>query len=300
LRISRCRFENLLLAGVALIGSVPSGPAAAHETPRARLAELSHALSENPGDASLYLLRGEEYRLSGHVAEASADYASAEALGADPQSLALCRAALALDRTDPALALDILAAPDDGAASPQRFRLQGRAYRDMGRFQAAAASFGKALAAAPHPRPGDYRDLAFARRDGGDPEGALAALDAGIRALGPVASLVSPAVDLEIAQGRPGAALDRLDALAASPANLARRGDILALDGQPLAAQAAYTDALERLDALPPARRHTPASTTLAARLHAALSGASREAAGDESGQAGTLKHADARRREAP
>jgi hypothetical protein len=84
-------------------------------------------------------------------------------------------------------------------------------------------------------------------------------------------------MDLELALGRPEAALARLEALAPSPANLARRGDILVRCGRPLAAQAAYTEALDRLAALPAARRRAPAAAALCARLHAALSSPAAE-----------------------
>lgn len=203
--------------------------------------------------------------------EAAADYATAASLGADRESVSVCRAALLLDRGHPEAALDTLAAIHRAAWVPA-LRLCARAHTDLARPAQAAACFRQVIDASKHPRPEDYLDLATAHEDAGDPAAALRALDSGIAALGPVPSLVYPAVDLETAQGRPDAALERLDALDDSPTTLARRGDVLAGAGRTLAAQAAYTEALDRLDALPPSRRHTPALTALAARLGEALS----------------------------
>lgn len=263
---SRCAGWCLLLTVAAT--AVPAG---AHEASGVRIAELSRQISQDPSQAELYLLRGEEYRHAGEFDAAGADYGTALALGADPVSVAICRGALALDTGHPETALEVLCRVDR-AAPPELHRLRGRAYRACGRDEAAASAFREALALTVSPRPGDYLDLADALRGAGNPEAALEALDAGIAALGPVASLVGPAMDLELARGRPEAALVRLEGLTPSPANLARRGDILVLCGRPLAAQAAYTEALDRLDALPDTRRRTPAATALSARLHAALS----------------------------
>jgi tetratricopeptide (TPR) repeat protein len=262
----------LLLSAVA----IPAAPAGAHEASGVRIAELSHQIAHDPAQADLYLLRGETYRHAGEFDAAGADYGTALALGADPVSVAICRGALALDTGHAEAALDILDRVGH-PTPPQVHRLRGRAYRARGQDGAAAEAFREALALTRPPRPGDYLDLADALVDAGDPQGALEALDAGIAALGPVASLVGPAMDLELAAGHPEAALGRLEVLAPSPANLARRGDILILCGRPLAAQAAYTEALERLATLPAPRRRTPAAAALSARLHAALSSPAAE-----------------------
>lgn len=266
------RILILLACGLLLA----AGPALAHDAPSTRIDQCTRLLLDHPDDAGLHLQRGELHRLAGHWAAGEADYGAALALGADLAQVAVCRAALALDRGDPEsalAALRLVPTPDSAA-----LLIQARALRRLGAPTEAAAVMAQAVATSPRPRPEDYLELAAVIMDQGEayaPQ-ALAVLDAGVQRLGPVVPLILAAADLEARRGQNAAALVRLEAaplaLRDSPAWLARRGELLLAAGSALEAQAAFTDALDKLDALTPERRAAPLNAALALQLHAHLS----------------------------
>ena len=177
------------------------GIAIAHEDPPAQISNLTHLLVEHPKNSDLYLQRGELYRLGGKWLAAEADYTTARALGADSSRVALCLAALELNRGNPKGALAFLNQVVEVGTSTLFIR--GRALRQLGRLHEAVTVLEQAVAASPRPRPEDYLELSEAIREQGDPFilRALDILDAGSRRLGPIATLILAAAELEVRRG---------------------------------------------------------------------------------------------------
>ena len=100
-----------------------------------------------------------------------------------------------------------------------------------GEFALAAASFGSAIECAGQPSPLLYNNQTSAVEKAGKPAEALATLDAGIETIGPLVSLVTPAVEMDLAANRFDAARAREDSLLANlprkDAWLVRRAEIL-------------------------------------------------------------------------
>lgn len=277
----------MILAIALIVCSLVLGPgaASAHENPPARIAACTARLAATPDDAKLYLERGQLYRLETDWPAASADYRAALALGADSTRVAMGLAALELDRDRPAAALAALRAVS-GRASGAGF-LEGRALHRLGRHAEAATVLTQALATTPRPRPENYLELAVVVGAQGNTHlpRALAVLDAGMRRLGPLVTLILAATDLELRRGQPEAALARLRTAPAclreSPGWLTRRGEILLQTGATWEAQALFTDALSRLEALPATRRNAPDNLDLSARLRAYLNAPLSPATGE-------------------
>jgi tetratricopeptide (TPR) repeat protein len=266
----------VLLAGWWLIAPAAVSAHAGIEELRRRSSE---EVSRHPSDPEVRLRHARVLQLAAEWDAALAELDVAERRGADPQEVGATRAAILLDagRSQAALLeLDRLLARYGGAAG-LRFE-RGRALRALGRSGEAAAEFGSAVATMAEPQP----EHIMAQRDAlvaaGRRAEAVAALDAGMRRVGRVVSLQLAAVDLEVELGRYDAARDRLDELLArgpaNPAWVARRGDILALAGQPTAARAEYARALALLGPRTNDRR-AKAFAQLARQLETKLTSAS-------------------------
>jgi tetratricopeptide (TPR) repeat protein len=267
----------LLLAGV---WSATSRGHAGHDE---RLARSSERLATRPADARLLLERADLYRRAGMRAEAAADLARAASLAPRDPSVAVLRARLALDARDARTACDVLdslleRAPRHGEARA----LRADALDALGRNGEAADELERAIPDLRRPTPEHYVLLARLLCATEPPQAARAerALVRGIEALGPAPALIERAVELELARGRPTAALvwhDRLAPFAGSnPAWNARRGELLQAADRPLEALAAFTHALEAIEALEPRRRAAPATVELEAGIRSRLRGTSQ------------------------
>jgi tetratricopeptide (TPR) repeat protein len=205
-RAFRTLFTLLLLAGLPALGR-------AHESLDAQIDALTQQLMASPREASLYLQRGELYRLHRDWDAAGRDYASAARFEPQRATIPLCRAALALDRGTPAAALACLdryleAHPADAAA----LELRSRVHRALGDAAAAVADLSRAIEAEASPRPDWILQRArwLSAPPLADWRAALAGLDAGIARLGPLVSLEEAAIALELSANRPQAARGRL------------------------------------------------------------------------------------------
>lgn len=266
-----------LSAVVFLAVVVALAPAArAHEGVDEQIAEVSRRIAREPRNAELYLLRGELHRVHRDWAKALADYGRAERL--DPRlaavdfarGRALCEAGRFAEASR---ALDRFLAREPAHADALVTRARARVA--LGRNEAAAEDYTRAIAALERPEPDYYIERARALSALGRAEAALRGLDEGIAALGPLVTLELLAVDLELEAGRTEAALSRLDRLASRSARkeswLARRGEVLERAGRAREAREAYAAALAAVEALPEHARRARATAALAARLRAAL-----------------------------
>ena len=263
---------------VLALGLVLSIPLAAHGDLHERIAALTKQIHGAPTNAELYLKRGELHRAHRDWKLALADYDRATALRPDLDVVDFARGLtfLASGASEPAItALDrfLLKHPAHAEALLTRARTQAK----LGRHEAAAEDFTRAIAQTTTPRPEYYLERAQALAALGDAriDDALRGLDEGIKTLGPVVTLQLYAIDFELRKNRHDAGLARLDQIAAQATRketwLARRGDILERAGRRGEARQAYATALAALDLIPTSRRSTKAVGELESRLRAAL-----------------------------
>jgi tetratricopeptide (TPR) repeat protein len=267
---ARLRSDALRVAAACLaLALLCTWPVEGHEAIEQQIQDLNKRIAETPEDAVLFLRRGELHRVHEDWDAAAADYQTARRL--DPGLLAvdLCQGRMLLEQGRPGPAKEALdrflsRRPED----VEGLRLRGRILARLGRPADAAADYRRALELAPPGTmdPDAYLELAevlSASSDSKGREAALEALDRGMKDLGPVVSLAFPAVDLEVDLGRFDDALKRLDA--ATPRSgrkeswLLKRAEILGRAGRKPEAEAAYREVLKQVEALPEARRASPA-----------------------------------------
>ena len=267
------RLASAALVAVAVLLS--PAPAPAHGAFDARVAALSARIEEQPS-ADQYLERSALYRGHGDLEAALADLEQAERLDPARADLGLHRGRLALAAARPEEAVaaleNLLAGTPD---HPEANLALARALVEIGRSRDAAAHYTRAIERAPVPVPAQYLERADALLAAGEPEAALDGLDEGLARLGPVVALATRAIEIELAQGRAGAALVRLDRLASIASRqetwLARRAEILEDAGRRAEARSAYAAALAEVERLPARRRATPAMAQLESRTRDGL-----------------------------
>jgi tetratricopeptide (TPR) repeat protein len=256
----------------AVLTSIPVSPFA-HGPLHEKIQRLSDRIASHPGEASLYVQRGQLYHLDADFDAADADFERARTL--DPSLLAIdiARAELYRDwgRDMEALSLLERFLESDGTYV-DALLLRAEIYADLERYDEAVADMDRAITLTRRPIPEHYLDRAeIVRRlanaavsEAGRDEGivrAIAGLDAGMERLGPAVSLQLRAIELEQERGAYERALERVDRLATHytrPERIhVRRGDILGDAGRDIEAQAAYTEALDALARLPASQRNT-------------------------------------------
>ena len=248
----------LLLAGTSGLSSAPI-----HDGDEDALREISRQIELRGGDAELYLVRSNLFRQRGLLEFALCDLDHALGLGAAPRRVALGRASVLHVQgreTEAILQLDALLVEDPTDAAALVIRAGWRAAR--GEVDASIADYSRALEL--HPEPAGF--LALARLLVGRPGGegasqALECLESGIRALGPVPALTGAALDIEIAAGDYGRALERIDRMLQTADRkeqlLFERGKVLSAAGRLDEAVVAQLDALSAIGRLGPRHRQT-------------------------------------------
>jgi tetratricopeptide (TPR) repeat protein len=267
------RARGGLRAAVALgFALLASDPASAHESADASLARVSRRIQQDPGNAALYLERGELHRVDGDWGAAAADLKRARELDPGLPEADLYRGRLLLEAGHPAEAEAafrgfLRRSPHHAAAHAMRADALAR----LGRSAEAAEEYGAAIRLQPSPSPEFHLGRARALGEARDLGAALRSLEEGLEKLGPVTTLELHAIELEVQRRDFDAALSRLDRLAAMSASqarwLARRGEILELAGRMDEALHAYERAISALRELPGARRNTVAMSRLEARI---------------------------------
>jgi len=202
---------------------------------------------------------------------------------------AILRARVYLDSGQALAALEVLGVggvAERGAAEAQR--LKAESLLKLGRPAAAADAFSQAIAFQPGAAPALYLARARAQVAVGVEAlpAALAGLDEGIEAMGPVPALVRESIEIELALGHVDQALLRIaKASAASQRRetwLEWRGQILEEAGRRPEALAAYQDAIDELSKNSSIARSSPAMQALDRRLARSLAKLSRNDGGGE------------------
>src|SRR5262245_9466724 len=274
---------HFLLIGILCAASLPFAgrPASGHAAIEVQIEDLTRRIAKDPGNAGLYLNRGELHRVHENWKAAEADYRRAQQVDPGMAEVDFCLGRMLLEQGRPEAAkpeLDRFLDRKPGDA--EGLTMRARALARMGRREEAAADYRRAvasLAARNADDPNTFLELADLLSAGDQPrnEEALGVLDQGIAALGPIVTLELPAITIEVALRRYDAALARLDALASQSARkepwILRRADILRQAGKRTEAASAYQEVLAIVAALPDDRRNLPSTAELVSDARAGL-----------------------------
>ena len=181
---ARASLIALMLAGAAACSNGPAAPedayrrglqALAEGEPRTARIEFLNAIRADPDNRALRLAQARTYLLLGNGAAAEDELKRANALGlAESETAHLMAHALLLQgQAERAAAEAGKAAPAHAAYAS---RMLGRALQALGRMEAAAEAFDRALAASPDDS-ALWADIGRFRRDTGEVAGAIAAAD---------------------------------------------------------------------------------------------------------------------------
>jgi Flp pilus assembly protein TadD len=249
----------------------------AHEGLHEQIAEVTAQIKLYPNDASLYLKRGELYRLHRNWQQAIADYQQVKHLAPELEVLEFAFGRLFFEagqfkQANKWLNRYLLHNPQNVEALVLRAKVLAR----LGRHRAAANDYAKVITHSSKLKPDYFIERAWQLINTGRNGrlAALAVIDEGIKKLGPIVTLELFAIDIEVASRQYAAALERLERLAVqSPRKeswLVRRGEILLQAGRIAEAHKAFEQALAAIESLPAYHRYTKATVTLENRLRAA------------------------------
>jgi tetratricopeptide (TPR) repeat protein len=267
-----------LTVAAALALCVPSPWA--HPGIDEQIADVTRRIEATPGDATLFMRRGELHRIHRDWNAAAADYARARALDPKLAAVDLCEGSMLLDagrHREAKKMMDRFLArvPEHSTGHGVRARALAR----LGRHLEAAADFTRAIELARDDRPGPdyYLERARALAAAGAPHlpEAIRGLDEGIQRLGRPVTLELLAIELELELERWDSALARVDRIAEHAARketwLVRKGEILERASRPALAREAYSATLAAIETLPPSRRRNRAVERLEQQAREAL-----------------------------
>lgn len=275
-RLFRLHLVRSFTIALAALVMAPAG-LAAHGPLHDQIVSVTRQIENDPLNPSLYVIRGELYRLHGECSRARSDLDRAGRIDPKLEDVHLGRAFVFGDmgRHGEALrAIDRYLSQDPQNETAILFR--ARTLSELGRKTEAVAEMDRAIALVRNPTPEQYLERAHlvaadvtkdgARRvvsvgpsDIDAIDLAIRGLDEGMQRLGVVVSLQLYAIELEQVLRRYDRALERLDELSRQydrqETILARRGEILEAAGRYMEAQVAYTEALDAIEALPRRKR---------------------------------------------
>lgn len=249
----------------------------AHEGLHEQIVAITAKIRLDPKNASLYLKRGELYRLHRDWSRAAADYDRANHLEPQLHIVDLARGKMLFESRRLRQAKFVLdrflrEEPNHFDGLLTRARVLAR----LGARAEATAEFTKAIQLAPIPEPELYLERArVSAANERHFREALSGLDEGIKRLGPLVTLELAAIDLELGRKDYDAALTRLDLITAQAPRkelwLVRRGEILIDAGRIEEARAAFDAALLAIESLPAERRQNRAAIALELRARSRM-----------------------------
>lgn len=258
---------------IVLVAFLVSPAAVAHGPVHERIDAVTRELAESPDDATLLAKRGTLFMLDEDFRRAASDFERARHIQPDLDGIDNRLADALLQGGDPARARNVatqILVRDAGDADA--YMVRARASVALGERARAVDDYSHAIALSKRPSPRHYRERADATDD---PGAAVVGLREGIARLGPLASLVEPAIQREHDRGEHEAALRLVEqlpeTLRTSPKWLAERGHLLAAANRPLEARTSYHEALAAIDALPASRRDAKARQAIRADIERAL-----------------------------
>jgi predicted Zn-dependent protease len=246
----------------------------AHGDLHGQIARVTEQIGKEPGNADLFLQRGELRRLHSEFPEASADFEKAAALRPDWPQVALAKSRLALSTGQfEASAAEMDQLLPKHPEYPEGWLLRARARARLGKHLDAASDYTEIVQRVERPEPDIFLERATALAATGETRfaDALRGLEDGLTKLGPVMTLELAALDLQLKMKRFDDAIRRVDRLTANAPRkeswLTRRGDILARAGRANEARTAFQRALKAIDSLPPHHQATQATIDLKQRI---------------------------------
>lgn len=266
------RWPALALLSILFVAS----SAGAHGDVTEGIAALDRQLIDHPSDAALLAKRASLYALDGRWSDAAGDYEDAYELDPALPGIEhhLANALLHIGEPERAIAL-LTPLLKREPHHVDAHIVRARAYLSVGETQKAVDDYTQALAASDAPAPRHYRERAQALADDGRIDEAVASLREGIAKLGPIVTLVEPAMELEEARAHDREALALADSLPDivrhSPEWRARCAVLHKRMGMLQEASAEYRQALATIDALVPSRRESAAMIALRARIEREL-----------------------------
>ena len=260
--------------GVAMVAAwlVPSSRALGHGDVHLRIAELTEEIRHQPQSAALYVRRGSLYVLDESWEQALADYESASHIDPSSPNIDFLRAKVLVELEENERAVVLLDAflTDEPGHAGGHF-VRARAKVALGRTDGGVEDYSRAIALFERPAPSHYVERARALVDAGRLDEALLGLRQAVADLGPLASLIEPAVAEEEKRERYEEALRWADQLSPtlrhSPRWRAIAGNLAERAGQDASAAHEFREGLAAIDALPPARQGTEAMTALRTQL---------------------------------
>ncbi len=270
----RRMLKFILCSGMLIIGC--SLVATAHDGIHEQIVSVTKAIRKAPNNPALYLKRAELYRLHKEWQNSARDFGKARSIDPKLTIVDLGRGKLLLDSGQFAkakVALEIFLAKE-----PRSFEgnlTLARIYRQMKDISSSADFFSRAIGISPQDSIEIYLERSDILASVGNFHGALSGLDEGIIILGPISTLVSAAIDLEIKRGNFNYALLRLDSFSAGLQNkeshLLRRAQIQLMAGRRCEARKSLQMSQSLFDALSPSRRNIRAIKEQTAQLNRSL-----------------------------
>ena len=267
------RRTSLALArAVALLGLAAPPLAWTHGELDIRLAATSQAIAAATNDAALYIVRGELHREHKDWLAAAADYDTAERLNPKLVQLDFLRGRMLADadRLDEAGAMldrHLARQTKDGLAYIERARVLAR----QNLHTNAVADFSRGLQLVSEPQPEFYIERAQAWLGAQRDAEALGSLDEGIKRIGPVITLQTLALELELKRKNYDAALARLETIIAQAARqerwLTQRGEIQIQANRPAEARRSFELALAAIYKVPARLQTLPPMMDLKSRI---------------------------------
>ena len=246
--------------------------AVAHGDLDLRIAAATKAITAATNDAALYLARGELHREHKDWLAAAADFDTAQRLSPSLPNIDFLRGRLLADadRLEEARATlnrHLQRQPQDGLAFIERARVMARQNLRTN----AVADFSRGIQLVSEPQPEFYIERAQVFLADQKDEEALRSLDEGIKRIGPVITLQTLALELELKRKHYDGALARLDTIIAQATRQERwftqRGEILLQANRPTEAQRAFEQALVAIYKLPARLKTLPPMMTLKAHI---------------------------------
>ena len=259
-----------------LLSAFGAERAEAHGDLHDQIAQVTRQIARSPGDARLYVKRGELHRFHGERTAALSDYDTAARLDPTLAEVDLGRGKTLFEAGRPrearaALGRFLTRRPDHADARLAlarvlvRLRLPGEA----------DAEYARATNLVGRPKPDLYFERATALASVARFDAAIRVLDEGIMRLGPLAALEDLGVSVERRRGNYDGALARLDRMSIGKtrreAFLARRGEILAEAGRRAEARESLLAARDSIQSLPPRLRRARAIERLEREVKSSL-----------------------------
>lgn len=273
LHFSTRYFSPALCLAVALSVSPFSH---AHGAAPERLAALAVSLEKSPDSAALLVEQADLMVEHGDHAVARRSLDRAEAMGRKDLPIERVRARLLIDEgklVEAVAHLDkaVAASLADTAA----LMLRAKAYQSLGKRDESLADY-RAVADGLTAPTGDFAiEAADAFVSAGQLEEAGRILKKAVNVSGKAPSLLARLIDIDVALGRPAAAIEWVDAMQQRAPRaepwMARRAELLAQAGKTDEARVAWTALRDHLAKLPSLERGSPALRPLAERVAKAL-----------------------------